>query len=167
MDFNKDLSYAGKVVKSFLSGYSHLVEFDGKFWQPLKIYSDWEDVVVEQMHYVCLQFNNGRHLPVPIFDDLKNSNAGIFQIAAIRMMMVLSFWQARKAKEDSYWVYDGGGYPNNEHFCPPTLYSSVKFVSRKLSNFEILVGDYSFTPFDWSWGTIPTAKYRGPFTRFV
>ncbi len=122
-EINMDFHYALKVVKGFLSGYSHLVEFDGEFWQPITMSRPDN----QQLYYICLQFKNRGHLPLPIFDDLKNSDIGIAQKAVIRVMNVLSFWQARNARADINDAYSGIFNDGRSSF---TIYSMVKNIVR-------------------------------------
>jgi hypothetical protein len=75
MEMFEDIRYAIKAIDCVLSGYDGLVH---------KVNGEWEkiegDDLYEDPYYVCAQFINGRHIPLPLITGNTDDEPGPLQV---------------------------------------------------------------------------------------
>lgn len=82
----KDLEYAVKVIRSVRSGYVGLAwkayPGDEDPWE--RIDDQYEEYMLPDPVWVCAEFRNGRHIPLPLITG--TSDCGPLQSFALRLM---------------------------------------------------------------------------------
>ena len=86
-----DLCYAVKVFRSVVSGYDGLAWNSDQGWELIGDDTEGRFDMVDYPYYVCAQFKNGRHIPLPlILGD--TDNVGPIQKLALRVMFPANKW---------------------------------------------------------------------------
>lgn len=94
-EMREDLYYSAKLVAGVLSGYRGLKVREGEEWV---VPTMWDDP-----YYTCLQFENGRHLPLPL---ALEGGESTFPLQNFLLGVLRGLGCFRLAKADAEAIFD-------------------------------------------------------------